>query len=77
MVLYQVALDKDVHLWKRLTVANNNNIIRVIDTSKNSIAVIKYNVTELPTDFLIDAREKQVMLKNPGLQEIEEVLTRK
>ncbi|MBL7112979.1 MAG: AhpC/TSA family protein [Bacteroidales bacterium] len=69
--IFQVSFDTDRNLWSRNIILDRITWINVSDLSyPESIVAGVYNITELPTIFLIN-REFEIVEKNPPIDELE------
>ncbi len=68
--IFQVSFDTDRNLWSRNIILDRITWINVSDLSyPNSIVAGMYNITELPTIFLID-RNHEIVQKNPPVADL-------
>jgi len=69
--IFQVSFDTDRNLWSRNIIIDRIPWINVSDLSfPESIVAGVYNITDLPTIFLIN-RQLEIVEKNPPLEELE------
>jgi hypothetical protein len=71
MEIYQISLDPDIDLWHQAS--QNLPWICVHGTNGTPVAVSSYNVTDLPTRFLI-GKNGAVLKRNPGTADIQKAL---
>ncbi len=71
MEIYQISLDQDIDLWHQAS--QNLPWICVHGTDGTPVAVSSYNVTDLPTRFLI-GKNGAVLKRNPGTADIQKAL---
>lgn len=69
--IYQISLDQDIDMWHQVSL--NLPWICVHGTDGTPVAVSLYNVTDLPTRFLI-GKNGVVLKRNPGTADIQKVL---
>lgn len=73
--IYQVNLDKDMENWEKSVKFDELPWISVGGTGgRNQYYGRLYNVTELPTDFLLN-KDREVITKNPDIEELRRALS--
>ncbi len=74
--IYNVYMGKSLDNWKKLVKFEEvDNWINVADTSfPKSQLLLMYNVKSLPTNFLIDSREKVILARDLNAQDLHQQL---
>jgi hypothetical protein len=74
--IYQVAFDKSVPNWKKALAFEEIPWISVIDTSfPGSSTQFLFNVNSLPTNYLFDKEQKEILAKNISPEMLENSLS--
>ncbi len=73
--IYQVAVDKSVDDWKKALKFEEIPWVSVIDTAfPGSKTRMVYNVTTLPMNYLIDAKQEKILARNVSPEMLERIL---